>query len=153
MIHTPDTVARFETKYTKGPGCWLWQAHITKGGYGGFRVGARNVNAHRVAYEIYQGPIPVGLHIDHLCRNRACVNPAHLEPVTQAINTLRGQSFAAANAIKTVCKYGHDNWGKQPKGRSCKTCAVRRTQAWQLKKGLRSRLPSIELPAASKPHE
>jgi hypothetical protein len=71
------------------PGCWLWKQSTTTTGYGRYRVSGRNDPAHRVAYEYAVGPIPEGLVLDHLCRNKRCVNPAHLEPVTQHENILR----------------------------------------------------------------
>jgi hypothetical protein len=80
-------------------GCWMWRGAISTGGYG--RIGGEGaylLQAHRVAYELFVGPIPDGLHIDHLCRVRACVNPEHLEAVTQAENNLR--SWAARKAVR-----------------------------------------------------
>jgi len=86
-------------------GCWEWTAYILPNGYGWFGLvtGAnqRNALAHRVAYEFVVGPVPTGLQLDHLCRNRRCVNPDHLEPVTRRENILRGQSLMAHNARKT----------------------------------------------------
>jgi hypothetical protein len=69
--------------------CWNWMCYPTSNGYGQFRVGKCRVSAHRVAYELAVGPIPDGLHIDHLCSNRLCMNPWHLEPVTVRENNLR----------------------------------------------------------------
>lgn len=104
-----------------GP-CWLWTGG-TSYGYGLFW----NVPAHRWAYENLVGPIPPGLHIDHLCRNPPCVNPAHLEPVTVRENTLRGVGTSAQNARKTYCIHGHpfsdENTYRPPSGgRYCRTC-------------------------------
>lgn len=72
-------------------GCWLWTGCITKGGYGSFRnEHGKTENSHKWAYKVFIGPVPEGLELDHLCRNRACVNPNHLEPVTRSQNTVRG---------------------------------------------------------------
>lgn len=89
-------------------GCWLWRGVWHEKGYGTMhsrRFG--HFYAHRLTYEMFVGPIPTGLHIDHLCRNPSCVNPAHLEPVTCRENVLRGKSPSAAQAKQTHCKRGH----------------------------------------------
>jgi hypothetical protein len=95
-------------------GCWLWLRYLDADGYG--RIGPRStwagrnpmgLRAHRVAYTAFVGPIPTGLDIDHLCRTRCCVNPAHMEPVTNAVNTLRGTGGPATNSRKTACRRGH----------------------------------------------
>jgi hypothetical protein len=78
--------------------------------------------AHRVIYEYLVGPIPDGLSIDHLCRVRHCVNPAHLEPVTHRENVLRGQAPTAVNGRKTRCKRGHEFNRTVRNGRRCYTC-------------------------------
>ncbi len=90
-----------------GP-CWLWTSARNKDGYGVIQKGrATTLNAHRVAYEMVVGPPPAGMHLDHLCRVRGCVNPLHLEPVTNRENQLRGETFSARNAAKTTCPAGH----------------------------------------------
>lgn len=101
---------RFREKYeVVGSGCWLWRAKLNASGYGTFGITEGNtVLAHRFAYELLIGPIPQGLQLDHLCRVRACCNPAHLEPVTNFENLHRGFSIAAMNARKTHCKRGHE---------------------------------------------
>jgi len=125
---TPDDVERFWVKVDRsGPdGCWVWTAaRVT--GYGRFRLAGKQVGAHRLAYELLVGPIPDGLTIDHLCRNRACVNPSHLEPVTGRVNTLRGFAPPARNATKTHCLAGHPFEGDNLRftsrvERICRTC-------------------------------
>lgn len=89
--------------------------------------------AHRVVYELMVGPIPEGMILDHLCRNRWCVRPDHLEPVTHRTNIFRGEGLAPANAAKTHCPQGHEyspentyayNDGRV---RMCRRCAIDRT--------------------------
>ena len=116
--------------------CWQWTGFISDKGYGIFYLGAEKVNAHRWFYELIVGPIPEGLVIDHLCRNRACVRPAHLEPVTNEENTLRGVGPAAMNAAKTTCQAGHqftvfyrsENGGARS-SRRCRVCERSRARA------------------------
>lgn len=111
-----------------GTACWLWKAGRHRGGYGEFWAGEYTVYAHRFAYESSVGPIPDGLKVDHLCRVRACVNPSHLEPVTNRENTLRGDTIPAACARKTHCPKGHaysgDNLYVSPSrgDRECVSC-------------------------------
>lgn len=107
--------------------CWLWPLSRATHGYGQVRIGGKTMRAHRAAYELLIGPVPEGLELDHLCRNRACVNPAHLAPVTHQINLLRGVGFAAAHAVKTHCPHGHaynaHNTYIDKKGqRHCRAC-------------------------------
>ena len=99
---------RFTEKWELDPvkGCWLWMGG-TRRGYGAFWYKGRTVQAHRVSYELYVGMISKDLDLDHTCRVRHCVNPAHLEPVTNKENVLRGEGHTAVNARKTHCPKGH----------------------------------------------
>jgi len=91
-----------------GP-CWIWlAAKGKKDGYGKVKIKGKMVQAHRATYEDVKGPIPEGLTLDHLCRNRACVNYDHTEPVTLWQNTLRSTNFVAENSRKALCIRGHE---------------------------------------------
>ena len=87
--------------------CWVWTGTTNGRGYGRFGVEHHMVYPHRFSYELLVGPIPLKLTIDHLCRNRLCVNPSHLEVVTQQENILRGSGHAAINSQKSHCLRGH----------------------------------------------
>lgn len=115
-----------ENIVTNSNGCWEWVGSRSTGGYGRVGWGNRRVQAHRVIYEVLVGSIPQGLQLDHLCRNRGCVNPAHLEPVTQSENQRRGLR-SALRALPSECSRGHALAGPNLRitprgGRRCRTC-------------------------------
>lgn len=136
-----DYERRFWAKVNKsGPGgCWLWTAADDGRGYGAVNSPTRKrqmVKAYRVAYELVVGPVPLGLTLDHLCRVKLCVNPAHLEPVTTAENIRRGQGFAYWQRQKTHCPQGHQYdeentyvLPSRPTARYCKACNNERGRA------------------------
>lgn len=128
----PDIPDRILSKFTVNheTGCWEWLACTTATGYGRAWDGERVDWAHRILYQIARGPIPTGMVLDHLCRVRHCVNPAHLEPVTDAVNTARGDCpdiTRARHRAKRFCKRGHELFGPNvyhsPSGRRvCRKC-------------------------------
>jgi hypothetical protein len=107
--------------------CWPWKRATPGAGYGEFSAGGVRVKAHRAAVFITQGKIPEGMMVDHICRNRACVNPRHLRVVSPRVNSIENStSFAAINAAKTHCPQGHllagDNLVASAKTRKCRAC-------------------------------
>jgi len=119
----------------EGDACWEWQGLINPAGYGLIHDAGRNVLAHRVAVELATGaPVPAGMEVDHLCRNRRCVNPEHLEVVTREENVARSDWPSAVNARKTHCIHGHEfdsqNTQITREGwRKCRTCERARCRA------------------------
>lgn len=147
-------LASFLSKISPEPnsGCWLWDAACKGGGYASMYLSAtkRIVSAHRVAYEHFVGPIPDNKQLDHLCRVRSCVNPAHLEPVDFLENVRRGECWSF-HSSKTHCKHGHEftpentvlftSRGRSQRGcrvcRSARSLASGRTPAGKEKQRLR----------------
>lgn len=113
--------------------CWVWIGALSEGGYARLCVNNRDTRAHRAAYELFVGPVPDGLQIDHLCRVRNCINPAHLEAVTGSENCRRGtvgDHIADRQRAKTHCPRGHEYSGENLAfwknsgrvGRKCRAC-------------------------------
>ncbi len=125
-------------------GCWLWIDALTSGGYGQLRWDGLVLYAHRVSFELFRGPIPDGLELDHLCRVRCCVNPYHLEPVTGIENTRRGLAGEPQRA-RTHCPHGHEytpeNTYRVPGkvNRFCRSCHYRRNVEQRKRAELRER--------------
>ncbi len=125
--------------------CWNWCGPVQQRGsrghyvpYGSITLNSKTQGAHRVVYEYFKGPIPKGLHLDHLCRNTLCVKPTHLEPVTPRENILRGIGIPARNSRKTHCKRGHPfdekNTYRTSRGRHCIACQRRREAAHYMRR-------------------
>ena len=135
-------IDRFLEKVKKTDPCWNWiGGFYNTTGYGYFYLNGKQLLAHRAGFELLVGAIPDGLTLDHLCRNKLCVNPKHLEPVTLGVNVLRGNSMGAINARKTTCIRGHaftnENTGYQPYykvgklARYCKICRNDTNKVWK----------------------
>jgi hypothetical protein len=131
----PDTKTRLLAGAKEVGGCWEWQRKIDKYGYGHVSIDGKLWLAHRAFYALFKCEIPSGMHIDHLCRNTRCVNPDHLEPVTQAENNRR--------AKRTHCKRGHEftqdnRYPDQNGKRICRACSIENSRAYSMRKRARA---------------
>jgi len=148
-----DLNRRFDQKYRVDPetDCFIWMGRVQNMGYPCFDPYDKPVLAHRWAYERQFGSIPAGLTLDHLCRTPRCVNPAHLEAVTQRINVLRGRSPAARNKRKTHCIHGHpfsmeNTYVRAIRGtRRCRICTIQSNRESLFRHGHLRSLPGTDI--------
>jgi hypothetical protein len=125
--------ARLLSNIKKSGSCWEWQLRLDKDGYGDVKIKRRVYKAHRASYELFCSFIPRQLVTDHLCRNRCCINPKHIEPVTNRENMFRGNNQVVRQAAQTHCINGHlltagNIYSYPKKPRMCKTCVFDRTR-------------------------
>ena len=125
----PEWIRRFREKVQFTFGCWIWTGNRSRQGYGRMKLNGKYVAAHRVGYMLVNGPIPEGLELDHLCRNRGCVNPYHNEPVSHRVNMLRGNVPPVGNFQKTTCPNGHPYDMVWADGK--RRCRVCRQASWR----------------------
>ena len=127
-------------KIDKETECWEWKSSLMSTGYGSFSIKDKNYLAHRMSYSLFHGEIEKGLVIDHICRNRSCVNPMHLRQVTMKTNAIENSlSIPSSNYKKDMCKNGHplsgENLCEYPsdKHRRCRTCVNNKSKAYSKK--------------------
>lgn len=136
--HLERLLSRVEPEPNSG--CWLWTgAHDGRLGYGHTSVRGRRIGTHRAIYEFLRGPIPQGLHLDHLCRVPACVNPDHLEPVTCRENLFRGQTPSMVRFRANTCYKGHEMTTLPTGRRLCRPCRRASASAYERRQTLKAR--------------
>jgi hypothetical protein len=141
---TYEQLERFWSKVDKTETCWLWTGWLKHNGYGMFDLGVIDgkkikLQAHRVSYEVFVGPLIDGMTIDHIkevCSSRTCVRPDHLRQITRGANVLAGDTIAARNKAKTHCDRGHEFTPeniyvppKKPRSRYCRACMKVRSES------------------------
>lgn len=128
-MHDAGLISRFWEKVNKTDTCWEWIGALNGKGYGHIRVTKQRkmILAHRLSYEMHKEAIPVGLVLDHLCRNTKCCNPDHLEAVTQCVNNMRGTSVAVHNKNKHNCRCGREYDLVIDQRRRCSACMKMRS--------------------------
>lgn len=138
-VRTNPVALRFFRFVEMTPGCWQWRGSLSQG-YGRFIVRTENRGAHRVSFELHKGLIPEGYDVHHICRNKRCVNPDHLEILTHKEHCQMGEQ-GEYNRVKTHCPKGHEYTpentylGKRKNNRTCRECS--RTRDRERKRNLR----------------
>ena len=146
-----DVAEAFEVRVMPCPntGCWLWAGSINDKGYASLWDGKKNIRAHRFSFEMAGGVLVAGLVLDHKCRNRGCVNPVHLEQVTNKENILRGESPYAKKHRSPTCMKGHqlagENLYTSKEGhRFCRACRKGWRREWKIRNGIGRKSKIIE---------
>lgn len=133
-----DLKTGFYDRIEKTSSCWNWLGPRMRSGYGRASFSGRRGLAHRISYELLRAPVPSNLQIDHVCRNRLCVNPDHLCPMTRKENLRRGIGPTGIRHRQIACKYGHPFDEKNTRirkngTRQCRRCSVRQVTEYRVR--------------------